>query len=65
MMDAKKVVGIVLDGVIVFGGVFLGAAIKGMQNRIDLLTIENQLKDVVIKGQREIIRKYIDEQKES
>ena len=64
MLD-KKVVGIVLDGVIVFGGVILGAAIKGMQNRIDLLTIEGQLKDVVIKGQREIIEKYVKEKGES
>jgi hypothetical protein len=64
MLD-KKAVTIVLDGVIVFGSVILGAAIKGMQNRIDQLTIENQLKDVIIKGQHEIIEKYIHEKMES
>lgn len=64
MLD-RKLASIVLNGLAVFGGVLLGAGIKGLQNEIKLLEVKNKIYEIVIDSQKKLIEDYKSEKEES
>lgn len=60
-MFERKLASVLLNGVIVFGGVVLGAGIRGLKHEIDLLTMQNKLQAIIIESQQKTIKHYCEE----
>lgn len=60
MMD-KKLVNILLDGVIVFSSMALGAKLKEIQYQAALQKLQVKMKDSIIDGQQKIIEKLMED----
>lgn len=64
MLD-RKLASIVLNGMAVFGGVLLGAGIKGLKNEIEMLKVQKKIYEIVINSQKEIIEDLRSKKEES
>lgn len=63
-MTNKRLVGVLLDGVIVFGSIILGGKVQAMVDEIKFLKMKEKLYVAAIEGQQKIIEKLQSEKEE-
>ena len=63
-MTNKRLVGVLLDGVIVFGSIMLGGKVQALVDEVKLLKMKEKLYIAAIEGQQKIIEKLQSEKEE-
>lgn len=63
-MTNKRLVGVLLDGVIVFGSIILGGKVQALVDEVKLLKMKEKLYIAAIEGQQKIIEKLQSEKEE-
>ena len=63
-MTNKRLIGVLLDGVIVFGSIMLGGKVQALVDEVKLLKMKEKLYIAAIEGQQKIIEKLQSEKEE-
>lgn len=63
-MTNKRLVGVLLDGVIVFGSIIIGGKIQALIDEVKFLKMKEKLYIAAIEGQQKIIEKLNSEKEE-